>query len=52
MLFPQKINTTAKHDTNGWMNLSVIMFLLGAFYCIQMNPLCKLYIMEELSRRN
>ena len=23
------------------------MFLLRAFYCIQMNPLCKLYIMED-----
>ena len=28
------------------------MFLLGAFYCVQMNPLCKLHIMEELSSRN
>ena len=30
----------------------LLMFLLGAFYCVQMNPLCKLYIMEELSSRN
>ena len=30
----------------------LLMFLLRAFYCIQTNPLCKLYIMEELSSRN
>ena len=29
----------------------LLMFLLRAFYCIQMNPLCKLYLMEELSSR-
>ena len=55
MLFPQKTNTTAEgpkwvrmrqqiwHKSMA-VNLSVIMFLMRAFYCVQMNPLCKLYI--------
>ena len=63
MLFPQKINTTARGpkwagmrqmnmtQMDGWICL-LLMFPLGAFYSIQMNPLCKMYIMEELSSRN
>ena len=43
--------TTNMTQMDGWICL-LLMFLLRAFYCIQMNPLCKLYIMEELSSRN
>ena len=64
MLFPQKMNTSAKGPKwarmrqqtwhkwmDGWISL-LLLFLLRAFYCIQTNSLCKLYIMEELSSRN
>ena len=42
--------TTNMKQMDGWICL-LLMFLLRAFYCIQMNPLCKLYIREELSSR-
>ena len=44
--YPNELGCKNKHVTNGWVNLSVIKcFRLRAFfYCIQMNPLCKLYI--------
>ena len=41
MLLPQKryeLGCDNKHDTNGWVNLSVMTFSMRAFYCIQMNP--------------
>ena len=44
-------DATKNIQMDGWICL-LLMFLLRAFYCIQMNPLCKLYIMEELSSRN
>ena len=63
MLFPQKMNTSAKGPKwarmrqqtwdkwmDGWICL-LLLFLLRAFYCVQTNSLCK-YIMEELSSRN
>ena len=43
--------TTNMTPIDGWICL-LLMFLLRAFYCIQMKPSCKLYIMEELSSRN
>ena len=64
MLFPQKMNTSAKgpkwagmrHQTwLKWMDEFVcycFCWELWAFYGILMNPSCNVYIMEELSNRN
>ena len=48
---PNEWRCDNKHDTNGWRWICLLlMFLIRAFYCVQMNPLCKLYI--EPYRKN
>ena len=42
---PNELGCDNKHDTNGWQWICLLlMLLMRAFYCVQMNPLCKLYI--------
>ena len=48
---PNELGYDSKQDTNGWQWICLsLMFLMRAFYCVQMNPLCKLNI--EPYRKN
>ena len=48
---PNELGCDSKHEINGWQWICLLLlFLMRAFYCVQMNPLCKLYI--EPYRKN
>ena len=48
---PNELRCDNKHDTSGWQWICLLLlFLMRPFYCVPMNPLCKLYL--EPYRKN